>query len=156
QGQSPQAAPGPVTGSQTATVCLETTTPATHNAGKTLAYEIIVRNPGSTAVQGVRVQEELAAGVRCLHAEPAADARGNQLLWSVGELAAGGERRLRAEVQPPGEGEFQSAAPVTFATSAVRRTRVTRPQLALEKTGPATAVVGDKVPFTIKVSNTGT
>jgi uncharacterized repeat protein (TIGR01451 family) len=156
QGQSPPAAAGPVTGSQTATVCLETTTPATHNAGKALAYEIIVRNPGTTAVQGVRVQEELAAGVRCLHVEPPADARGNQLLWSLGELEAGGERRLQVEVQPPAEGEFQSTATVTFATTAARRTRVTRPQLALEKTGPATAVVGDKVPFTIKVSNTGT
>jgi uncharacterized repeat protein (TIGR01451 family) len=152
----PAAASGPTASSVTATLTVETTATPTHNVGKPFQYEIIVRNTGPAPVHGVRVQEELSAGVRCLAVEPQADARGNQLHWSIGELEANGERHLKITVQPPSEGEFQSSPTATFSMAAAQRTRVTRPQLAVEKVGPETAQVGDKVPFVIKVRNTGT
>ena len=52
---------------------LETIVPDAVQLGKDISYEIVVKNTGSTAVTGVKVEEQLPAGARYLGGEPMAE-----------------------------------------------------------------------------------
>jgi uncharacterized repeat protein (TIGR01451 family) len=124
-------------------------------AGQPFRYTIVVRNTAGAPLTQVRVQEELPAGARCVAVEPQASQDGQRLTWDLGNLEPREERRLSIQVQPAGEGEFQSVASASSMAWSTWRTRITRPQLTVTKKCPATAQVGDKVPFEIVVSNPG-
>jgi uncharacterized repeat protein (TIGR01451 family) len=154
-------APGMLTTSARApaaapTVLVEKRGPETVNAGSPLAYEIVVRNLGQSAVANVRVEDELPPGTRLVGSDPPAEAGTDRVQWALGVLDAGAERKLRVEVQPGQDGEFHSTATVTFSTTAALSARVVRPKLAVTMTGPAQATAGDSVPLAIRVSNPGT
>jgi len=145
--KSPAAAP---------TVLVEKRGPESVNAGTTLAYDVVVRNLGQSAVANVRVEDELPPGTRFVSSDPPAETTADRLQWTLGVLDAGAERKLRVEVQPGQDGEFFSTATVTFSTTAALQARVVRPKLAVTMTGPAQATAGDSVPLAIRVSNPGT
>jgi uncharacterized repeat protein (TIGR01451 family) len=144
------------TGAQTPTVYLEKIGPASVAVGKPLAYEIIARNAGSTPVLDVRVEDRLPDGARFVGAEPAPEARGEMLIWNLGPLEAGAERRIKVEIQPAGEGEVLSTATVTFSAASGLKTQVTRPKVTLALAGPESAQVGDPVGLQIQIANVGT
>src|SRR5262249_58636159 len=73
--------------------------PAAREAGQPLAYDIVARNTGAVVVASVRVEDRLPAGARLLHAEPAPAVRDGRLSWELGNLGAGGERRLPGRSQ---------------------------------------------------------
>src|SRR5262249_4940535 len=150
----PAALPAPVTG-QAAPLVLEKVGPATHKWGRPFTYTIIVRNPGTAPVFGVRLQEELPAGASCLRTEPKAVQDGQRLAWEIDSVEGGGQRQFKVEVQPAGEGEFQSSATVTFSLSGNLRTQITRSRLGLSMSGPERAIVGDPVVFQLQVHNPG-
>jgi uncharacterized repeat protein (TIGR01451 family) len=156
--ESPELPSGPpvLPGAQTAILNLEIAGPPSINRGLPLAYEIVLRNNGTTPAHQVQVEETLQAGVRCLGALPQPAVHGSSLSWNLGTLAPGAERRLRLEVQPPGDGEVVSSAHATFTTGSSLRTRITQPQLTLTQSAPAEAQVGDDVVVQLKVTNTGT
>lgn len=143
-------------GGQTASVYLEKVGPTAFNVGKPLTYEIIVRNSGTGAVHQVRVQDELPAGGRLISVDPQPEVQAERMAWNLGTLEPGAVRRIRVHLSPAAEGEIQAAATATFTTTCALRTRITRPQLAVTKTCPETALVGDPVAFQIIVSNPGT
>jgi uncharacterized repeat protein (TIGR01451 family) len=124
--------------------------------GKPVAYEILARNAGPVAVFNVHVEDELPAAARLLASTPRPDVVGEHLLWNLGALEPGTERRIKVEIQPAAEGELMSRATVTFSASSSVLTRVTRPQLTLAITGTESALVGDPVAFRIQVANVGT
>jgi uncharacterized repeat protein (TIGR01451 family) len=154
---SAQSTVGPaVMGPQTPTVHLEKIGPATLNAGKPLAYEIVAHNTGTVPVFNVVVEEQIPAGARLLRADPQPLLRDGLLIWNLGALEAGAERRIKLEVQPPGEGDLVSRANLTFSAASSLQTRITRPQLKLTKSGPETVQVGQPAPFQLQVTNIGT
>jgi uncharacterized repeat protein (TIGR01451 family) len=130
--------------------------PATLNVGKPLRYEIVVRNTGSAPALGVQVEEQIPAAARFVGGEPRPMNRGGLLVWNLGSLDPGVERRIQIEVQPIGEGELDSRAVVTYSTTTNLHTRVTRPRLTLVKTGPQNVQVGQAAVFQLQISNTGT
>jgi uncharacterized repeat protein (TIGR01451 family) len=142
-------------GGQTATVHLEKVGPPSVKVGQPLTYEIHVRNPGTVPLYQVRVQDELPPGTRFLNAEPHAQVAADRLGWDLGTLDVGGVRKLVVTVQPNSNEEFHSAATATFSTTSGLRAKMTRPQLALTKTGPKSASVGETITFQLLVSNTG-
>jgi uncharacterized repeat protein (TIGR01451 family) len=150
--------PPPLAGAlagQPAPLSLEKIGPASHKWGKPFKYTIVVRNPAPTPVFQVRLQEELPAGASCLTTEPKAAQDGQRLVWEIDSVEAGGQRQFKVEVQPAGEGEFQSSATVTFSLSGHMRTKITRSRLGLTMSGPERAVVGDAVAFELQVTNPG-
>jgi uncharacterized repeat protein (TIGR01451 family) len=143
-------------GAQTSILNLEVVGPATVNRGRPFAYEIVLRNNGSTPAYQVRVEETLQNDVRCLGAVPQPVIQGGRLSWNLGTLPAGAEQRLHLEVQPPAEGEVLSRAHATFTTSSALRTRITKPELSLMQSAPEDVQVGDDVVVRLEVKNTGT
>jgi uncharacterized repeat protein (TIGR01451 family) len=147
--------PGAQPGGQTSTISVEKIGPAMVGVGKPFTYEIAVRNPGKAPALLVRVEDQVAANLRYLKSEPPAEVQGTQLLWNLGTLEPGGERRLKVEAQAIAEGEALSSATAICAASSSCRTKVSRPQLAIVKKGPETAHVGESIKFELVVSNSG-
>jgi uncharacterized repeat protein (TIGR01451 family) len=141
---------------QAPSVVVEVVGPETVPFGTPIAYSVVVRNTGTSAVAQVRAEQELAAGVRYVSSQPPAEMAGDKLSWSLGTLEAGGERRIQVQVQPGGEGDVPSTATVTFAAVCGLRTRITRPKLSVAMTAPPAVSVGEPVPFQIQLTNTGT
>jgi uncharacterized repeat protein (TIGR01451 family) len=140
---------------QSPCVQIEKRGPEVAYAGQPLRYEIIVRNSGTSALQQVHVEDEIPIGVRFLNSEPASETGGNRLSWNIGLLEPLAERRIRVEVQPPGEGELQTRATVTVSGAASLRTLIVQPRVAVAVRGPEEVSVGDTVPFQIHVTNAG-
>jgi uncharacterized repeat protein (TIGR01451 family) len=142
-------------GAQSVTLALEKIGPTSVSLGKPFSYEIAVHNTGTSTAFQVHVREQTPSNARFLSSEPKAEVDGSQLAWDLGNIAAGGERRIKVEVQPTGEGEVQSSATATCSTTTSLRTQVTRPRLMLAKKGPDSALVGDAVAFDLIITNTG-
>jgi uncharacterized repeat protein (TIGR01451 family) len=142
--------------SQAAAVSVETIGPASASVSKPYTFEIVVRNPGSTPAQFVRVQDRLPENLQYLGSEPRGEMHDGQLLWDLGTLDGGAERRIKVSVQATGEGELLTTATATCSARTSLRTKVSQPKLSLVKKGPETAQVGDTVKFELLVSNVGT
>jgi uncharacterized repeat protein (TIGR01451 family) len=142
--------------SPAATVSVDMTGPETASVGCPVTYEIIVRNQNKWPVYQVKVEDELPQGMRYINGEPPADIPSDRLVWNLGILDGGAEKRLRFQVVSAIEGEVPSKATVTFATTATVRTRFTRPRLVVSMTGPESVVVGEMVTFQIQIANNGT
>jgi uncharacterized repeat protein (TIGR01451 family) len=141
--------------SQTATIALEVVGPGAASKGQAFTYEIVLRNPGVTPAEQVRVEETLQAGVRCLSAEPRPAVQGSQLVWEIGTLAAGAERRIKVDVLPAVDGEVVSCARATCAVNSCLRIRINQSALALTAVAPETAHVGENVVVQIQLTNRG-
>src|SRR5204863_8925126 len=101
------------------------------------------------------VEDEIPAGVHFVGSDPPSETAGNRLTWSIGSIEPYAERHIRVDVQPPGEGELQTRATVTFTGSTTLRTLVVQPRITLAMRGPEQVSVGDAVPFQIQATNTG-
>lgn len=143
-------------GAQTSMVTIEKTAPPSVNVGETTGYEIVVRNTGSRAAEGVVVYDDVPRGARLLTTEPAADQQDRSLHWNLGALGPGEERRLGVQLVALDEGEMGSVARVAFSAAASAKTMVTRPQLALELVAPEEVLLGDELTLLVRLSNPGT
>jgi uncharacterized repeat protein (TIGR01451 family) len=121
--------------------------------GKSLTYEIIVRNAGAAPAHAVHVEERLPAGARCLGADPTPAVHDAVLAWDLGRMAPGAEAHLRLEVQPAAEGEFATSAAVTCTTECGLRAQVARTGLSLNVTAPPPARVGETVALHMQLIN---
>jgi uncharacterized repeat protein (TIGR01451 family) len=130
--------------------------PEAVGVGQPLTYELVVRNVGTSPAVNVRVEDEVPARCTLVGCEPSAETSGDRLAWSLGAMDPGVEKRIKVTVKPGDEGELRTRAAVTFASAVEARVKVTRPRVAVAVSGPEANRVGEKVPFTIKLSNTGT
>jgi uncharacterized repeat protein (TIGR01451 family) len=154
---SPAAGPvGGLPAKQTPAVSLETIAPEAVTAGADFTYELVIRNDGPAAVWSVRVEDELPPGAKLVAADPAPEVAGTKLYWVVGTLEPAGNRKIRITLRPADEGEVRTRATVTFATATEARVKVTRPKLAVELAGGASAKAGEPTTFQIKLTNAGT
>ncbi|WP_439630942.1 hypothetical protein [Gemmata sp.] len=140
----------------TQTVTLEAVSPESIVFGGEFRYELIVKNAGTTAVTGVRVEDEVPAGAKYLGSEPQAELNADRLAWAVGTLEAGAEKRIVVRVKPGDEGELRSRAVVSYVAAVEARTKVTRPRIGVVVTGAEVAKAGEEPTFQIKITNTGT
>lgn len=123
--------------------------------GQPWTYDLVVRNVGTATVSNVRLEDDLPQRATFVGSEPTAETGGDRLSWTFGTLEPGVEKRVKVTVRPGEEGEIRSRATVTFSTSVEARVKVTRPRITVAVTGPETSRVGTKVPFQIKLTNTG-
>lgn len=140
----------------TQTVTLEAISPDAVVFGGEFRYELVVKNAGTVAVTGVRVEDEVPSGAKYVGSEPQAELNADRLSWAVGTLEAGAEKRIVVRVKPGDEGELRSRAVVSYAATVEARTKVTRPRVGVAVTGPEVIKAGEEPTFQIKITNTGT
>jgi uncharacterized repeat protein (TIGR01451 family) len=137
-------------------VSIETVAPESTAFGQPVSYEIVVKNTSSAPVTHVRVDEEIGAGTKYVSAEPAGEINGDKVLWMLGTLNAGEEKRIKVSVKPGNEGDLQTKPRVTYSVATAMHVRITRPNLVVTVTSPESSQVGDEAPLQIQISNTGT
>jgi uncharacterized repeat protein (TIGR01451 family) len=140
---------------QTPNVEVTMAAPESVGVGLPLTYELVVRNVGTVPVTNVRVEDEPPARGTLVNTDPPAEMAGDRLTWAVGPLDPGAERRIKVTVKLADEGEVRSRATVSFSAVVDARVRVTRPRVTVAVTGPESAKVGEKVPFQMRLTNSG-
>lgn len=143
-------------GPQSPSVTLIKTAPAEIQVGMECTFEILIHNAGQIPAEEVEVLDVVPQGTKLVGTEPAAqlNAQGD-LLWQLGALKAGEERKLLVKLLPVAEGDIGSIATVRFQAQASARTIATRPQLKLEMKAPPTVMIGEEIPVSITLSNPG-
>ncbi|MSR55903.1 MAG: DUF11 domain-containing protein [Gemmataceae bacterium] len=147
---------GPTSNQVSPNVTIETVVPDAVPLGKDASYEIVVRNAGLIPVTGLKVEEELPQGARYLGGEPMADVSLNTLRWTIGDLAAGAEKRMKVNVKPVGDADHKTSPKMTYSASTTSTLKITRPKLIATVTGPESVLLNEEAAFTIQVKNEGT
>lgn len=143
-------------GEQVPALSIEKVAPREIQVDQPTDFKIVVRNVGRVVANEVRVTDQVPRGAQFVKAVPEANRGANGgLVWELGSLKPGEERSIVLTLQPKQTGEIGSVAQVTFATPASMRVMVTKPQLAVEHSGPGKVTIGDRVPLAITVRNLG-
>jgi uncharacterized repeat protein (TIGR01451 family) len=90
-----------------------------------------------------------------MRVEPRPETQHGKMVWNLGTLDAGAERRMRVEMMPTAVGQIHTCATATFQTTSCLRTAITQPHLTLKKTGPGTVMLGDTAVFQLDLTNDG-
>ncbi|MCX8089656.1 MAG: DUF11 domain-containing protein [Verrucomicrobiae bacterium] len=103
----------------------------------------------------VVVRDVIPAGASYVRSEPAATVEGDRLVWRIGDLEAGETRTIKLWLKAEQEGKIVNCASVSADPRTCAATLVGKPVLAIEKTGPATALINSDVTYNVVVRNTG-
>ena len=137
-------------------VSLEKLAPAEIQVGKAATFQTVVRNIGQIPASSVTVTDYVPRGTRLVSSSPqATPGADGSLVWQLGSLKPNDEVSITLELMPEQEGEIGSVARVSCEAQATVRTLCTRPQLAVQHSGPASVLMGDQVALAIEISNPG-
>jgi uncharacterized repeat protein (TIGR01451 family) len=138
------------------------------NAGETLLYLVAVSNDGPSTAQAVRITDTLPAYLTFVGGDSACTASGQTVTCNVGTLAAGATRSLliqaRANALTPDGMTVTNlvtatsptgATVVATATATIVQPTAGAADLVISKEGPATAVAGMQIVYTLVVTNRG-
>lgn len=152
--------------------------PAAATYGDTVGYTIEVTNRSGVTAPQVVVADDLPTDLAYVSASPPYAARvrdsvrwnhGGTFTWNLGDLAAGASRTIvvqaRADGLPPGNATTWPATNCAAASLALAdaspadnsgcaTTTISRVEVALSKSGPATTLVGDELAYTLRYTNT--
>ncbi|AHF91373.1 hypothetical protein OPIT5_15265 [Opitutaceae bacterium TAV5] len=171
--EAPVPAPEPARVAPAAAAAPQTAAPATagsqfrsnlYTVDKTLVsstqvggeYQYRLRVTALENITNISVVEHLPEGLQLVGTEPEARVSGNDLRWNWDAQSKGEVRDLLVTVRPQTEGNFVTSSSVCVDPVVVLPLFAGSPKLEIVKTGPATAELGDDVPFRITVRNTGT
>jgi uncharacterized repeat protein (TIGR01451 family) len=124
--------------------------------GQPLIYSILVKNVGQSAARDVVIEDRIPKGTKLSGTIPRAELSGKKLIWRIGTLGGGEQRKISIRVIPQEAGEIGSVATVNFVAEAAAETVVTAPRLEFKISAPPSARLGELVPFHFEVKNVGT
>lgn len=141
-------------------VVLSKTAPPAVGVGQDIPYTLTVTNNGLAETKSLTVRDFLPDNAAYVRSDPPAQAEGNQLIWTLGELPPGQSRSVQVVLKPQRVGPVVNRAAVTTDEGQTDErqvtTEVTQPGLKLAKTGPQTATLGMPITYQLTVTNTGT
>jgi uncharacterized repeat protein (TIGR01451 family) len=137
---------------------IEKNAPPDATLGKPMIYSIRIANRGDANAVRVVVEDQIPNGCRLVGTIPQAELIGTKLLWRLGRLASGEQKKLLIKVVPIEEGDVGSIATVNFTSEVATRTQVRQPaapDLRVSMNAPPQANVGQSVVFSFKIENAG-
>jgi uncharacterized repeat protein (TIGR01451 family) len=150
------------TGAQAVGVTVQVVAPAAMTLHKPATVTILVKNNGTTDALGVVVRDQLPDGVKYVKSvpeastPPAGTGPGGFVVWNLGTLAAGAERKLAVTVEPVEKGPQDHAATVMLSAGSRARSVVRQPILHIEQTVSKSSVrKGQQVRFDVTIVNNG-
>lgn len=132
--------------------------PETIRYGRPAPIELQIVNSGKVPVESVTVIDEIPAEVDLLESTPPARQEGTSLSWPLGRMEPGQTEVIRFNLKinaTDPNWTLTHAARVQMESGVSGSTRVLRPMIELDVTGPDQGVVGEAVTYTINVSNVG-
>src|SRR5579872_4310037 len=134
---------------------IEKIAPATAVLGQPMVYHILIRNVGEMPAHRVMVEDIVPRGVKIDGSIPQAQLKNDRLIWNLGSLPAGREKKISVRVVPQAEGTIGSVATVNFSAEASPRSGAASPKLEFNVDAPRQALVGVPVDFHFRVTNVG-
>ncbi len=134
---------------------IEKIAPGNAVLGKPLVYSIVIQNVGTAAAQQVVVSDHIPRGTRLTGTIPQAELDDKQLIWKLGTIEPGAERKISIRVVPFEAGQVGSVATVNFVAEVGARTLITAPDLSLKLHAPEKVTIGKPVRLDFTLSNTG-
>lgn len=142
-------------GPQQPTLVIQKFAPGEIQVGKTAKFVVQVRNVGAQSADGVMIRDEVPQCTKLISTSPNATTEGNHLVWQIGKLSPGEDRKVEMQLMPTSEGDIGSVATVTYSAQASVRTRCTMPQLAVRMTAANEVMVGSQQHVKIEIRNPG-
>lgn len=140
---------------QEPSVSLEWLGPTALKVGTPAEYTLMVRNTCPIPVQKVVVQVRIPSGVKVGATDPKVDSAEGVLMWDLGTLLSRQEKPLKMRLVPPGKGDINCQAWVTFTGSASMKIQIREPKLLVKAQAPEKVLVGDPANVILTVSNPG-
>jgi uncharacterized repeat protein (TIGR01451 family) len=106
-------------------------------------------------VGNLMVSDMVPAGASLVGSAPEANNDGGKMSWNLGNLNKGDSKTIQVTLKAEKEGQLVSCATATAMPRVCTTTIVGKAQLAITKTGPATAMLGQQVAYNVVVQNTG-
>ncbi|NLF38725.1 DUF11 domain-containing protein [bacterium] len=106
-------------------------------------------------LESALVQMAVPAGSEFIDSTPVASLKDNVLNWRLAAMRAGQTETIRLRMRTRAPGRIQSCAYATVMLRSCFGADVTKPMIAIKKTGPAMATLGSEVTYTITVKNEG-
>ena len=142
-------------GAQQPELEIEKIAPEEATVGEPLIYAIHIKNVGSSAANGVVVEDRIPRGTTLDGTIPQAELTDKVLTWRMGTIGPGQEETIRIKVIPTEAGEIGSVAVVRFAAEVAAATNITSADLQLRMDGPQEISVGDTAVFRYQLTNAG-
>lgn len=142
-------------GPQQPTLVIQKFAPGEIQVGKPAKFVVQVRNVGAQSADGVTIRDEVPQGTKLVSTSPNATTEGNFLVWQIGKLSPGEDRKVEMQLMPTTEGDIGSVATVSYSAQASVKTRCTMPQLAIRMTAPGEVMVGSQQHVKIEIRNPG-
>ena len=148
---------------QGAELSLSAVMPSAVAVGQEAPCNLVIDNAGAAAARLITVHATIPEGCKYLRSDPPALPQGNDLIWTLGAVAAHSRRTLQVVYQPAQAGTVTAKAGLT--TGDGRRDdrtavcSVTTPRVAklnVWPSGPATGLVGTQLVYQVMVRNEGT
>lgn len=135
--------------------------PESIEPGAPFFIDVVVRNSGDAAAEGVTVTDLLPAGYELLGVSPTPERTVDGLIWRLGRLGPGEKTPLRMQLGPKGvstAAALRNEVDATFQTRAtsVCTSQIKKPDLTLTVTAPEAVFTGQTVGLRIALGNTGT
>ena len=134
---------------------IEKVAPPTAVLGQAMVYQIVVRNTGPIPAQQVVVEDVVPPSVKLDGTIPQAQLKNDRLIWKMGTLKAGEEKKISVRVFPQSEGTIGTVATVNFSPEVKAVARADAPRLKFDVEAPRKAAVGTPVEFNFRVKNVG-
>ena len=145
----------PLAAQQRPQLTIEKSAPPKGRIGQPMIYNILVRNVGNSAAREVIVEDTIPKGAKLTGTIPRGEMADSRLIWRLGEIPPGKEKKIAVRLIPTQEGQIGSMVKVSFVAEVAAQTVVAAPKLELGFTGPQRAVLGDQVTYHFKVANNG-
>lgn len=142
-------------GVQQARLTIEKIAPQQAVLGEPLVYSVIIKNIGGNDAHHVMVEDRIPKGTELTGTAPRAEMVDKKLIWRIGTLKAGEEKKISIRVIPRQEGSIGSVARVNFATEVAAEIIVAAPQLSFTAKAPRQARMGETLEMTFLLKNTG-
>ena len=119
-------------------------------------YEVTIRLNALRNVGQIVVTDLVPEGAELLRTKPEAQVTGKQIRWTLDGLAGGGATQLALWLKATKVGDISSCGTISVVPQACVTTTVGQPVLEITKSGPAQALIGSNVAYSVVVQNTGT
>lgn len=121
--------------------------------GETVTYNYNIY--AKAKLRDVTLTDRVPAGSQMISSTPGASAQGDMLVWNLGVMEPGETQNVQLNVKATESGTLASCAFLTAIPIACTQTEIGQAKIAITKSGPSTAKVGQNVTFDVVVSNPG-
>ncbi len=124
--------------------------------GQELEYRIRVENITRADAHHVVVLDPRPENAKFVRANPEPRiGEDGELRWEIGTLEGCHYKEISLFLLPSGNADVRNCVRVRFEHGQCTTTRITAPDLTIQKRGPRTAVLGETLDYEIVVTNTG-